>query len=131
MKRIIIVLLLIISVLVHHPASSIAASSEVDLRDDVILELLFSKIDKELYRQFHEIMQFDCQQIISLKRDPQGGFYFDVDVQVVTFEGSHNPPNYLVNLSFTNSTQSGKWEVTAFKKRLLNKAESIPCRQSD
>ncbi|MBM7840797.1 hypothetical protein JOC54_004090 [Alkalihalobacillus xiaoxiensis] len=128
MKRI-VACFLMIGLLMHQSDSVTAQTKEIELRDDVILELLFPIIDQELTKQFHELTQYDCQQLTSLKRNEIGGFYFDIELQVVTFEGPHNPPSYLLKMALTNATTDEKWKVTSFQKRLLKEGEPIPCRR--
>ncbi|WP_054710556.1 DUF3888 domain-containing protein [Bacillus sp. JCM 19041] len=121
-------ILFMLLLLLINPIVAEANTKEIYLRDDLILELLYPLISKEIHKEFHERKQFDCQQVISIKKSSEGSYYFNVDIQLVTFEGPHNPPNYLVNMSFSNSTSNGKWTVTSFKKRLLHDDEKLPCR---
>ncbi|HHY71636.1 MAG TPA: DUF3888 domain-containing protein [Bacillus bacterium] len=102
------------------------AKNEIQLRDDLIYILLTPFIDKEIEKHYGELKQYYCGTILQIKKLEQGSFYFDVTVQVTTFEGAHNPPNDLVTITFSNHHYPG-WRTVDFKNRRLKPNEEI-CR---
>ena len=103
-------------------------TNEIQLRDDLIFILLYPLIQEELKKQYGEIKQNDCANITQIKKSRQGSYMFEVTVQVITFEGAHNPPNDLVTITFTNSDYQG-WQVIEFKSKRLKKNEKHECKQ--
>ncbi|WP_167578621.1 DUF3888 domain-containing protein [Jeotgalibacillus proteolyticus] len=95
--------IVIAAIIIFTPFKANAYSQQdIHLRDDLILELLTPQITKELRDHFGTFMQYDCAQILNIKKIEQGSYLFTVDVQVVTFEGAHNPPYYVINMTLSN-----------------------------
>ncbi|WP_430038968.1 DUF3888 domain-containing protein [Peribacillus simplex] len=63
--------------------------------------------------------QYDCTQVKQIKKIDQGSYLFTTDIQVVTFEGPHNPPSYVINITFSNSGLGWEWKAINFKSKLL------------
>ncbi|NRD80864.1 DUF3888 domain-containing protein [Bacillus sp. BRMEA1] len=101
--------------------------NNVQLRDDLIIHFLYPLISKELEKHYGEIKQYYCANILEIKKLRQGSYFFDVTVQVTTFEGAHNPPYDLVTIKFTNS-DSKPWRAIEFKGRRLKPNEERKCR---
>jgi hypothetical protein len=89
--------------------------------------LLFPLIDKEIEKHFGKPKQYYCQQILQIKKLEQGSYYFDVTLQVTTFEGAHNPPFDLVTIKFSNF-RSPSWQTIDFKSKRLEPDEITKCR---
>lgn len=103
--------------------SSVKAESvnvdDIQVRDDLILYLMIPLIIKELDKNYGEPTQYEDAKILKIKK--RDG-YFDVTVQVTTFEGAHNPPNDLVSITFTNY-HSPNWRAIDFKSKRLTSNE--------
>ncbi|NRD79003.1 DUF3888 domain-containing protein [Bacillus sp. BRMEA1] len=94
--------------------------NNVQLRDDLILTLLFPLISKEIEKHYGKPKQYSNQQILQIKKLREGSFDFDVTVQVTTFEGAHNPPRDLVTITFSNyRSKIPGWQAIDFKSRRL------------
>ena len=100
--------------------------NDIQLRDDLILNLLYPSIQKELEKQYGEGKQFECEKIIQIKRLPVGTYLFNVTVQLITFEDAHGPPNDLVTITFNNET-SLDWHAIDFKRKRLKPNEIPKC----
>lgn len=100
--------------------------NDVQLRDDLIINLLYPLISKEIEQHYGEIKQYYCANILQIKKLEKGSYYFDVTVQVTTFEGAHNPPFDLVTITFSN--RSIDWRIIDFKSRRLMPYED-QCRK--
>ncbi|MDR7002059.1 DUF3888 domain-containing protein [Neobacillus niacini] len=100
--------------------------NDIQLRDDLILILLYPSIQQELKKQYGEIKQNYCGKITQIKKLPQGSYLFNVTVQVITFEGAHGPPNDLVTITFSNE-KTIEWQAIDFKRRRL-KPNETKCR---
>ncbi|KAB2328199.1 DUF3888 domain-containing protein [Cytobacillus depressus] len=101
--------------------------NDVQLRDDLIFIMLYPSIQQELEKQYGEIKQNECGEIIQIKRLPIGTYLFNVTVQVRTFEGAHDPPNDLVTITFSNE-KSLEWQAIDFKRIRLKPNEITKCR---
>ncbi|SMQ81647.1 Protein of unknown function [Bacillus sp. OV166] len=97
--------------------------NDVQLRDDVIINLLFPFIYKEIEKHYGEPKQFYNQKILKIKKLREGSYLFNVTVQVTTFEGAHNPPYDLVTITFSNKV-SEDWRAIDFKSRRLKTNEN-------
>jgi len=125
----VLVSLVIVFVTVLAPLKSEASTqNEIYLRDDLILQLLEPQLSIELEHHFGGTTQYNCAQILRIKKAEAGSYLFTVDVQVITFEGPHNPPNYIVNMTFSNSGPDWKWRIMKFKSTPLDTNQKIPCR---
>ncbi len=124
-------LLLLITFLTLFSYSSvqaeIATKNDVQLRDDVILDLLYPSIYKALERHFGEPKQYYCEKILQIKKkEEQKAFsYYNVTVQMKTFEGSHDSPYDLVTITFSNKN-GPEWQAIDIKSRPL-KPDEISC----
>lgn len=128
MKKSILILFACFTLFCYSPVKAdTITKNDVQLRDELILNLLFPLIDKELEKHFGKPKQYYCQQILKIKKLEQGSYYFDVTVQVTTFEGAHNPPYDLVTIKFSNF-RSPSWRTIDFKSRRLKPNEITKCR---
>lgn len=124
-------LLLLITFLTLFSYSSvqaeIATKNDVQLRDDVILDLLFPYIFNTLEKHFDKPKQFYCEKILQIKKkEEQKAFsYYNVTVQMKTFEGSHDSPYDLVTITFSNKN-GPEWQAIDIKSRPL-KPDEISC----
>lgn len=100
--------------------------NDVQLRDDVISTLLYPSIQKELEKQYGKAPQTECDKITQIKRLPVGTYIFNVTVQMITFEGAHDPPNDLVTITFSNK-KSLDWQAINFKRKRLKPNEITKC----
>ncbi|MFW0780469.1 DUF3888 domain-containing protein [Rossellomorea marisflavi] len=126
MKRILFV---IIVVSIFTPLKADAHSQQdIYLRDDLILELLAPQINKEIIDHFGTSKQYDCAQVINITKNEQGSYKFTVDLQMVTFEGAHNPPSYVVNMTLSNDDSGWNWRAIKFKSKLWDPTKKVPCR---
>jgi hypothetical protein len=123
MKKSPLILILCFTLCSYSPVQAKAVTkNDVQLRDDLIYILLVPLIYKEIEKQYGEPKQFYCGNIIQIKKLEQGSYYFDVTVQVTTFEGAHNPPNDLVTITFSNH-HSADLRTIDFKSRRLKPNE--------
>lgn len=122
--------LIIISCLFLVPFTPVNAetvtNNDIQLRDDLILIMLYPSIQQELKKQYGEIKQNYCGKIIQIKRLPIGTYLFNVIVQVTTFEGAHGPPNDLVTITFSNE-KTIEWQAIDFKRKRLKPNEITKC----
>lgn len=119
MKRSLLILIAIFTLFSYSPAKAeTVTKNDVQLRDDVIIILLFPFIDKEIEKHYGEPKQFYNQRILKIKKLREGSYLFNVTVQVTTFEGAHNPPYDLVTITFSNKV-SEDWRAIDFKSRRL------------
>lgn len=120
MKKSLVILIACLSLFSCSPVQAETVTKNVvQLRDDMILSLLFPLISKEIEKYYGQPKQYYNQQILQIKRVREGSFWFDVTVQVTTFEGAHNPPNDLVTITFSNYRPSPNWQAVDFKSRRL------------
>ncbi|MFJ5763693.1 DUF3888 domain-containing protein [Neobacillus sp. NPDC093182] len=102
-------------------------NNDIQLRDDLIFIMLYPSIQQELKKQYGEIKQNHCGEIIQIMKLPIGSYLFNVTVQVTTFEGAHSPPNDLVTITFSNE-KTIEWQAIDFKRRRLKPNEITICR---
>ena len=127
MKKSLLILLACLTLFsFSHVQAKTVTEDEIQLRDDLILNLLYPSIQKELEKQYGEGKQFECQKIIQIKRLPVGTYLFNVTVQLRTFEDAHGPPNDLVTITFNNET-SLDWHAIDFKRKRLKPTEISKC----
>ncbi|WP_256816836.1 DUF3888 domain-containing protein [Cytobacillus sp. Bac17] len=126
-------LLILVACLTLFSCSPVQAETvtknDVQLRDDVILNLLWPSIDKALEKHFGKPKQFYCDRILQIKKvEPYETYsYFNVTVQVTTFEGAHDIPYDLVTFTFSNK-YSMEWRAIDVKSRRLKPNEVTECR---
>lgn len=127
MKKGISILLSCFTLFSYSPVQAeTVTKNDVQLRDDLIYILLVPLIYKVIEKQYGKPKQFYCGNLIQIKKLEQGSYYFDVTVQVTTFEGAHNPPNDLVTITFSNY-RSPDWRTIDFKNKRLKPNEE-QCR---
>jgi hypothetical protein len=126
MKKSLLILIACVTLLSFSTAKAeTVTQNDIQLRDDLILNLLFPLISEEIERYYGEPKQYYNQQILQIKKLREGGFNFDVTVQVTTFVGAHNPPYDLVTITFSNyRSQSPSWQTIDFKSRRLKPNEN-------
>ena len=100
----------------------------IQLRDDVILDLLFPSIYKAIEKHFGKPKQYYCPQILQIKEkvEHETYRYFNVTVQLTTFEGAHDFPYDLVTITFSNKN-SMEWRAIDVKSRRLKPNEITKC----
>lgn len=125
-------LLLLITFLSLFSYSSFQAETvtknDVQLRNDVILDLLFPYIFNTLEKHFDKPKQFYCEKILQIKKkeEQKAAFsYYNVTVQMKTFEGAHDSPYDLVTITFSNKN-GPEWQAIDIKSRPL-KPDEISC----
>ncbi|MEH6947692.1 DUF3888 domain-containing protein [Bacillus sp. JJ634] len=130
MKKTFLILIAFLTLFSYSPVQAeTVTKSDVQLRDDLIYILLYPSIQQELEKQYGEIKQIECGNIIQIKKPPQGGYSFNVTVQATTFEGAHNPPYDLVTITFSN-VKTIEWQTIDFKRRRLKPNEITKCSHS-
>ena len=128
MKKSLLILIACLTLFSYSPVKAeTITKNDVQLRDELILSLLFPLIDKEIEKHFGKPKLYYCQQILQIKKLEQGSYYFDVTVQVTTFEGAHNQPYDLVTIEFSHF-RSPVWRTVNFKSRRLKPNEITKCR---
>ncbi|NYE07842.1 hypothetical protein F4694_004683 [Bacillus niacini] len=130
MKKSLLILIACLTLFSYSPVQAeTVTKNDVQLRDDVILNLLFSSIDKALEKHFGKSKQWYCQRIIQIKKvEPYETYsYFNVTVQVTTFEGAHDVPYDLVTITLSNKN-SMEWRAIDVKSRGLKPNEITKCR---
>jgi hypothetical protein len=124
MKKSLLILIACFTFFSYSPVKAeTITKNDVQLRDDVILNLLFPLISKEIEKHYGQPKQYYNQKILQIKKVREGSFWFDVTVQVTTFEGAHNPPYDLVTITFSNYRPSPSWRAIDFKSRRLKPNE--------
>ncbi|PLR75464.1 hypothetical protein CU633_21115 [Bacillus sp. V3-13] len=127
MKKSLLILIIFLTLFSYSPVKAeTVTKNDVQLRDDLIFIMLYPSIQQELKKQYGEIKQNYCGKIIEIKKLPQGNYSFNVTVQVITFEGAHDPPNDLVTITFSNE-KSIEWQAIDFKSKRLNPTEITNC----
>ena len=101
---------------------------DIQLRDDVILDLLFPSIYKAIENHFGKPKQYYCEQVLQIKEkvEHETYHYFNVTVQLTTFEGAHDFPYDLVTITFSNKN-SMEWRAIDVKSRRLKPNEITKC----
>ncbi|WP_409275981.1 DUF3888 domain-containing protein [Neobacillus sp. SCS-31] len=128
MKKSLLILITCLTLFSYSPVKAeTVTKNDIQLRDDLIFILIYPSIQQELKKQYGEIKQNECAEIIQIKRLPNGTYLFNVTVQVRTFEGAHNPPNDLVTITFSNE-KSLEWQAIDFKRKRLKPNEITKCR---
>lgn len=78
-------LLILIACLTFFSYSPVQAETEtendIQLRDDLIFNLLYPSIQKELKKQYGEIIQNECGKIIQINRLLIGTYLYNVTLQ--------------------------------------------------
>jgi len=124
MKKSLLILIACFAFFSYSPVKAeTITKNDVQLRDDVIINLLFPFIYKEIEKHYGEPKQFYNQKILKIKKLREGSFLFNVTVKVTTFEGAHNPPYDLVTITFSNKV-SEDWRAIDFKSRRLKPNEN-------
>lgn len=130
MKKSLLILIACITLFSFSPVQAeTVTKNDVQLRDDVILNLLYPSIDKALEKHFGKSKQWYCQRILQIKKvKPYETYsYFNVTVQVTTFEGAHDFPYDLVTITFSNK-YTMEWRAIDVKSRRLKPNEITKCR---
>ncbi|WP_052427490.1 DUF3888 domain-containing protein [Neobacillus niacini] len=123
MKKSLLIMIAFLTLFSYSPVQAeTVTNNDVQLRDDLIYILLTPLINKEIEKHYGKPKQFYNKKILQIKKLEQGSYYFDVTVQVTTFEGAHNPPNDLVTITFSNHRYPG-WRAIDFKSRRLKPNE--------
>lgn len=121
-------LLILIDCLTFFSYSPIKAETvtknNVQLRDDVILNLLFPSIENALEKHFGKSKQWYCDRILQIEKveEYETYSYFNVTVQLITFEGAHDFPYDLVTITFSNK-DSMQWRAIDVISRTLKPNE--------
>ncbi|TKC19619.1 DUF3888 domain-containing protein [Robertmurraya kyonggiensis] len=104
--------------------------NDVRLRDEVILDLLSPAIYKAIDNHFGKPKQYYCSKILQIneKREHETYTYYEVTVQLTTFEGAHVFPFDLVTITFSNK-YTVDWHAVHVKSRRLEKNEITECRE--
>jgi hypothetical protein len=130
MKKSLLILMSCLTLFSFSPVQAeFLTKNDVQLRDDVILNLLFPSIDKALKKHFGKSKQWDCQRILQIQKvEPYETYsYFNVIIQVKTFEGAHDFPYDLVTIIFSNK-YSMEWRPIEVKSKRLKPNEITECR---
>jgi hypothetical protein len=137
MKKVLPLVTLIVSIAFltlfsySHVQAKTVTKNEIQLRDDVILDLLFPSTYKALEEHFGKPKQYYCEQILQIEKKVEPS-HFNVTVQLATFEGAHDFPFDLVTITFSNKN-SIEWRAIDIKSRTLkpNEITNITkCRDS-
>ncbi|MGO4889445.1 DUF3888 domain-containing protein [Anaerobacillus sp. MEB173] len=130
MKKSLLILVACLPLFFYTPVKAeTVTKNDVELRDDVILNLLFPSIDKAIEKHFGKPKQYYCEQILQIKKKVEHKTYryFNVTVQLTTFEGAHDFPYDLVTLTFSNKN-SMEWRAIDVKSRTLKPNEITKCK---
>lgn len=106
-QRVVRISLLTLLVLSLSPsAHSSPYESEEPLLKDTFITMLNPYIEREVFQYYEGSSQGSRQyglydaKIVRMDRNIEGGFSFDVTVQVFTFIGPHNPPYGMETITF-------------------------------
>ncbi len=129
MKKSLLILIACVTLFSCSPVQAeTVTKNDVQLRDDIILNFLFLPIDKAIEKHFGKRKQFYCQRILQIKKiEPYETYrYFNVTVQLTTFEGAHDFPYDLVTITFSNK-YSMEWRAIEVKSKRLKPNEVTEC----
>ena len=104
-----------------HVQAKTVTENEIQLRDDVILDLLFLSTYKALEEHFGKPKQYYCEQILKIEKKVEPS-HLNVTVQLITFEGAHDFPFDLVTITFSNKN-SVEWRTIDIKSKTLKPKE--------
>ncbi|MGD6893865.1 DUF3888 domain-containing protein [Bacillus infantis] len=130
MKKSILILITCFTLFSCSPVQAeTVAKKDIQLRDDIILDLLFHPINKAIERRFGKPKQFYCDQILQTSEEIEHNTYryFNVIVQLTTFEGAHDFPFDLVTITFSNKYNM-EWQAVDIKSRRLQPNEITECK---
>ena len=129
MKKSLVILIAFLTLFSYSPAQAeTVTKNDIQLRDDVILNLFFLSIDKAIEKHFGKPKQYYCEQILQIKKLEHKNYrYFNVTVQLTTFEGAHDFPYDLVTITFSNKNTM-EWRAIDVKSRRLKPNEITKCR---
>ena len=127
MKKSLLILIIFLTLFSYSPVKAeTVTKNDVQLRDDLILALLYPSIDQELKKQYGKGKQYHCGKITQIKKLPIGSYLFNVTVQVITFEGAHDYPHDLVTITLSNE-KTIEWQAIDFKRKRLKPTEIPEC----
>ena len=70
---------------------------------DTLITTLFPSIEKEIINYYGYPKLFEDEKILSITREHEGSYDFNVEVQVTTFEHAHDPPYGKETMTFNIS----------------------------
>ena len=129
MKKSLLILIACFTLFSFSPVQAeTVTKKDIQLRDDVILDLLFPSIYKAIEKHFGKPKQYYCEQVLQIKEkvEHETYHYFNVTVQLTTFEGAHDFPYDLVTITFSNKN-SMEWRAIDVKSRRLKPNEITKC----
>jgi hypothetical protein len=88
------------------------------LLEDALLIQLLPVISEALKKQYGEFKQYDSDKIIEIKRLHPETCEFKLKIQLITFEGDHDPPNDLITMELDNTGENG-FQVTKINVKRL------------
>ncbi|MGD6857664.1 DUF3888 domain-containing protein [Bacillus infantis] len=130
MKKSILILITCFTLLSCAPVQAeTVTKKDIQLRDDIILDLLFHPINKAIEKHFGKPKQSYCEKILQISDEIEHNTYryFNVTVQLTTFEGAHDFPFDLVTITFSNR-YSMEWQPIDIKSRRLKPNEITECK---
>ncbi|MBM6617728.1 DUF3888 domain-containing protein [Bacillus suaedaesalsae] len=130
MKKSLLILIAFVTLFSYSPVQAeTEAKKDISLRDDIILNLLFLPIYKAIDNHFGKPKQFYCEKILQIneKVEHETYRYYNVTVQLTTFEGAHDLPYDLVTITFSNK-YSMEWRAIDVKSRRLQPNEITECK---
>lgn len=130
MKKCLVILIACLTLFSFSPVQAeTVTKNDVQLSDDIILNLLFPSINKAIEKHFGKPKQYYCQHILQIyeKVEHETYRYFNVTVQLTTFEGAHDFPYDLVTITFSNK-YTMEWQAIDVKSRRLKPNEITECR---
>ncbi|MBB4822816.1 hypothetical protein HNO89_000034 [Sporosarcina luteola] len=101
--------------------SKTLTENEIQQRDDIILDLLWLSTNQAIEKHFGKPKQFYCEKVIEIEKKKEPS-YFNVTVQLITFEGAHDFPFDLVTITFSNR-DTIEWRAIDIKSRTLKPDE--------
>lgn len=110
MKKNLLILITFLTLFSPIQAETIT-ENDIQLRDDVIFIILYPLIQQELEKQYGEIKENECGKIIKIEKLP---------------EGTHDSPNDLVTITFSNE-KTLEWHAINFKRKRLKPNEITKC----
>lgn len=85
--------LLISGIVINGTLETPKENYDEDVINDIMLSMLMPYISEAVYDYYGEPKQYALNdaKIILAERLPIGQFYFEIIIQVISFEGAHNP----------------------------------------
>lgn len=103
--------------------SALQGENKEVLYRDFLLSQLSPYISKEINKYYGKPKSFDLfdSKVLGIKRLVNGSYYFEITVQVISYEGAHNPPYGIETITITKDYKGMR--AMGFKHEEYEKAK--------